>query len=405
MSAMRGWLKRGSVVLVIVFCFVLPGCVDYDEINQLAIVSLIGVDETDQGKKIVYYQIVNPTGLSVSQKGGGIKAPVYNYRIEGNSWAELTVLALKTLPRKLFAQHYQGYVVSERLARKGLREIINFLDANPDRRMATNVYISRRPLTEFMNSYITLERMPGRAMRSTQRIAEADAGLTEKHTRLNDLAKHLETSEPTFITLFDFNEPAMKTTDGFEYIIGNAGNYVVSGCAIFKRDRMIGSLNSKEATMNYLLHGAVDNPILSVLMPGREKVELQIVSSPKIKKRYHWRGQNPELSLHMKMNLSLITNNQETKLTVSNLSMIESRFDATLKKELDALLAKARQNDWDLLGIERDMDLRSGSQWMKRRNEHDGWKKTKVTIKVTSRVTKVGALKNPYTKDHTHGAD
>lgn len=119
-----------GMFILMMFTALLTACWDKTEMNELALVSMVGVDiDPDSGKKTVYYQIINPlSGTSARGTPGGEQAPVYTYEISGSSFGEIKSTIYKMLPRKLFIAHSKILLVSRRAARQGVRDIVNFID-------------------------------------------------------------------------------------------------------------------------------------------------------------------------------------------------------------------------------------------------------------------------------------
>lgn len=61
--------KRVLAVIMLLSIIVLPGCWDKRELTDLAIISAIGIDRTNEGNYVLHFQIINPGNVA-----GGFRA-------------------------------------------------------------------------------------------------------------------------------------------------------------------------------------------------------------------------------------------------------------------------------------------------------------------------------------------
>src|SRR5690606_129341 len=136
----------------------LTACWDRTEMNELALVSMMGVDSDPESDKItVYYQIKNPlSGTSAKGTPGGEQAPVYTYEISGSSFGEIKSTIYKMLPRKLFMAHCKVLLVSQRAAKQDMRDIVNFIEMQPNGRSSVPMLIVDGPLSQVMRTLTPL---------------------------------------------------------------------------------------------------------------------------------------------------------------------------------------------------------------------------------------------------------
>ena len=247
--------KRKIMIIGVSLCC-LTGCWDKVEINELAIGEMVGIDiDPETETHTVYYQIVNPEAVAV-QKGSAIKSPVYTYKVQGASIGELEQKAEGILPRKLFPDHYQSIVFTERYAQQGLQPFINFYERQYNRRSDLYLFITDSPLTDVMMTYSPLDRLPGHALRALIESQFQSTGRVSKKSRVKDLVENVESSVLTVMPILSFtgSKPS-STTDRYEQIDANEGNFRLSAGAVFRDDRMIGKMKLKQMAYYVLLKG------------------------------------------------------------------------------------------------------------------------------------------------------
>jgi len=144
-----------GLLILLILTSMLTACWDKSEMNELALVSMVGVDsDPDSGIKTVYYQIINPSsGTSARGTTGGEQAPVYTYEISGSSFGEIKSAIYKILPRKLFIAHSKVLLVSLRSAREGVHGIVNFIEMQPNGRSSVPMLIIDGPISRVMKTF------------------------------------------------------------------------------------------------------------------------------------------------------------------------------------------------------------------------------------------------------------
>lgn len=156
-----------KVVAVILLCIILPGCWNRIELNELSITSATAFDmEGDDW--VITYQVVTPSAISTGMgvAGGGVpQSPVSTFSTRGRTVREAVNQATLETPRWLFFSHTNILVVSEKVARKGLSQILDLYFRNPESRETVNVLISAGNPGTILEQLMHAEKIPGLGIR------------------------------------------------------------------------------------------------------------------------------------------------------------------------------------------------------------------------------------------------
>lgn len=127
-------------LLCIIFIFFLTGCYNYQEINELAIITAIGIDKKDD-KYHVSYQVINPKSNSSSTDSNQTDFIV----IESNEKELFRSArnAIKLSSRRLYGNHTTIMVISERLANNDINKMFDYILRDPDIRTGFYVLIAK----------------------------------------------------------------------------------------------------------------------------------------------------------------------------------------------------------------------------------------------------------------------
>ncbi|GGD60280.1 hypothetical protein GCM10010911_17680 [Paenibacillus nasutitermitis] len=381
--------------MIVVSLCCLTGCWDKVEINELAIGEMIGTDmDPETGAQTVYYQIVNPEAVT-AQKGGGIKSPVYTYTIEAPSIGELGLKVANILPRKLFPDHYQSIIFTERYARQGLLPFINFYERQYNRRSDLYLLITDSPLTDMMMTYPPLDRLPGHALRALIENQSESSGTVSKKSRVKDLVENMESSILTVLPIVSLNgSKPLSTSDRYEQINANEGNFRLSGGAVFKQDRMIGKMKLKQMAYYLLLKGQSKVLFERLTVNGRN-VDLQ-ATQPKVHKRLYIISGVPVWKVDITTRLVIINNEQQNKLTTENLTRIQEAFNLKIEEKITEFYQNTIRNQWDLFGLEDKIKYQRGKKWEGVHQQKNSWNQTEIQISVKSKINDIGEIINPY---------
>ncbi|UKS23839.1 Ger(x)C family spore germination protein [Paenibacillus sp. HWE-109] len=390
---MSAIIWKWTVICLCIGC--LTGCWDKIEVNQLAIAGLVGTDTVPEThEQIVYYQIINP-GAFASQMGSNVKSPVYTYKVQGPSKGELGLKSSEILPRRLFTDHYQSHIISERYAREGLRPFLNYYERQYNRRSSLLLLVTDSPLADVMMTYIPLERLQGRTLRSLVNNVSESTGRVSRKSRVKDLVENMETSMITILPLVSLSgsKPSL-TTDRYEQINANQKNLILTGGAVFKHDRMVGKMGLKQAGYYNLLKGEASSFFESVEMDG-STVDLA-ASKVKVHKSLSMVSGKPIWMVTLDIRLSIINNEQMKDLTTDNIAKIKQQFNNQIIEKSTELYLESCEKQWDLFGLENKIKYKRGKEWDYLRNQKNSWTQTKLQIKVNSTVNDIGEIINPY---------
>lgn len=387
--------KRLKLILIAVCMWCLAGCWDKVEINELAIGELVGADRDPKtGKYILYYQIVNPAAVS-AQNNSGIKSPFYTYTVKADSVSELGLKVSSIMPRNLFPDHYQSEVISERYARQGIKTFLNFYERQYNRRSNLYLFITDSPLADVMMTYPPLDRLSGRALRSLVDNESKSTGRISQKSRVKDLTEHLESSVFTVMPMLSLSgSKPLTSTDRYEHVDANKGNLVLSGGAVFKQDRMIGKIDMKQMAYYVLLKGDSRTFFETLTLDG-SKVDLQ-ATKPKVRKRLLLDSGTPVWEVDIRTSLDIMNNDQNRKMTLQNLNEIKEAFNRQVIGKTTAFYKDAMNQNWDLFGLQDKINNKRGKAWEIVQRQKNGWKQTKLRITVSSKITDIGEIIDPY---------
>ena len=113
-----------KIIILLIICFLLGGCYDYQELNDLSLVSGIGIDYIDD-EYVVSFEIIESIkeGSSTTIKPKIVKG-------KDKDLAEAFNKAMKNSNKKVYMEHVKVLIYSEEMAKKGILNSIDYIVRN-----------------------------------------------------------------------------------------------------------------------------------------------------------------------------------------------------------------------------------------------------------------------------------
>jgi len=390
-------MSRRSLAIAAIFALLsslLASCWDKAEMNELALVSMVGLDrDPDSGLYTVWMQIINPaSGASAQKMPGGEQAPVYTYKISARSSAETQLLIYKLMPRKMFVHHAKAILMSERTVKRGIRDILNFTELMPDARSSVPLLIADGPLEEVMRTFTPLERNPAESIESRLKLLYEYALLSGRRIEMRDV---IERSARRDIAVIPMIAPTPRTGNPNSWqvnaeIDANINQLEVGGGAVIRDYRMVGRLSDGELVLYNLLNGAKGRFVR--LVPFRDGHLSVSMNSRGAKKKLEWRNGKPFVRARIRVDISTIAMSEYHPQTMDEIRELERLVERHLAEELTAFLDKTRGKGWDLLRV-RSLLRRKAPKLEDLDRAAD---EAEIGVEIEARITGMGNLSRLY---------
>lgn len=378
---------------LILVATLLAACWDNTELNKLALVSMIGVDiEPESGKKIVYFQIVNPLSGTSARSTGTQQAPVYTYSFSGMTYGEIQTAIYKLLARKLFFAHSKMILVSQRAAKQGLRELVTFIDMQPYGRTSIPFLIVKDPLPQIMEHFTPLEEVPAESIETRLKLLMRNSLLVSRRININHFIERMEQGNTIVLPLITKPPeiPSSKIEGTSMDIDANRHSYILDGGAVFKDYRMIGKLNDEQLVWYHLANGYQGRHIRTFKL-GETQITLGI-KLLQFHRQIRMKSGKPVIEFKLDIGISTSPAAEFLPKSRNELEKLENKLDQYLEDELLAFYHFSRDQGWDLLGI-RNLLLKRMPDLP---NLEEAATNAKVTFVVNTQLKGMGSTNQLY---------
>jgi len=378
------------VLIVLLNPLLLAGCWDRTEINDVALVTALGIDQKNEKTMELTAELHIPKAFGGG--GGGSSAgtaggpQIFVRRGEGSTIADAISNLQEKIPRQLFWGQTKVIVLGEKFAKKGIREPLDFLSRHPQPRLRAQMFVAQGNAKDILILHPPLERSPSEVLRELAKL-EILMDVTLK-TLLEMVSGDGQAAAVPMVSIL----PPEKGMDPLQTIA------YIHQTAVFKKDKMVGVISDK------LTRG--------VLWLRNEIKEANITIHPEGGKGYvstFMFHANTELLPTIEGDTWKMTVKVETESDVianrSNLRLMNPEFIRLLQKDLaedlqhhltKTLEKVQKEMKVDILGFSEEFHRKYPKEWEKvRKNWEEIFPQVEVTLDVKAYIRRPGLSTTP----------
>lgn len=402
------------IIMTLAITFLLTGCYDAHEIDDITHVLAIGIDRGVSDKwrlSLQFSTMKGESGGSEEEGNGGGSQGDYTYMtVDAPSFFAGVDMLNSSIPRELFFSHTELVAVSEDLAREGLMgEFISPLTRYTQIRGSTRLMVIKGSAQDFIKEnepYIgtTLSKAMETSAKESMNIGYFG------HTTLSDFYNDLKSTyrQPIIsigaVNEFkNFKEDGPKWDGGFEdegkYLAGELPRYGQKkieywGTALFNGKKMIAELNGSDTRALLMVRGDFQRGFFTMQDPKVPDLiiplDIRPDGAPEVKMGFQDDVPNIDLTVPLKGDILAIQSTlhyEEDPL----LSLLERAFERKIKDEIDKLINRCKGMGIDVFQF-GDISARYFAtipEW-EEYNWNNKFKDAKVTTQVKLVIKRAG---------------
>lgn len=393
-------MKYPMVNLLIFFLsiFLLAGCWDRRELDELAIETAEGIDKVGDQYRLTV-QAVDPSQVASKAGGAGSRSPVTTYSMNGDTLFEAVRKMSTVTSRQLYGAHLRMVIIGESVARDGISEIIDLFARNHEFRTDFFIAIAKGTTAENVLKIMTpLEKIPASSMFDTLQTSEARWAPTigiPLHQFIEDLTS--EGREPVLTAIeVKGNQAIGEMKKNVEQTAPNT-LLQYGGIGLFKDDKLTSWLDPEESKAITYIRNKVKNTIAVISCPNGGKISIEInKATSKIK------GSIKNGKPHFEVGIKTegIIGEVICQIDISNRATINGltkQSEESLKKMIAASIRKAQKQKADVFGFGEVMYRTNPSYWAKVKDRWDDeFSKAEIHVNVKSKIRSSGTIGNPF---------
>ncbi len=326
-------------IIIIIICLMLTGCFNYKELNNYAIVTGLSIDKADNGYEVsalitnAIKENENKTNISVvSGKGKSIYSAIKDINLK--------------IPKELYLSHLNVIIISEEVAKDGMKPILDYLVREPESHQSYYLIISKD--TKAKNALSILDPIANFPSENIYSNLENSRDLQSKiiYDKVNQyIGKVLEKGIHPILNSLIIVGSSEKGSNTEEQNNVELKNYIMlDNLAIFKNDKLVDYADSDESVGINILLDNIDEIYIEI--PCNKSNIILSSNSLNTKTKVNKQNVNINVDINSKINEL----GCDIKLNNNNLKKIEKDAEEKIIKQIKKALQLSINNKTDIYG-------------------------------------------------------
>lgn len=348
-------LRKLTAILMTAFCsMLLPGCFDLTEVDDINIVTALGIDQIDNGLVRLTAQLVNPANVPAAGGGGGATPTVQPFSVReetGNSLEEALEKFKFDLPHELYLAHNSLIVFGSAYAKEGLDRAMDFLERQRDLRRTELFVVTPGTAWDVLSAQTDPEPLNAFGIRA---LVEQSGRMFElaDSTQLKVMKEYLSPSQAPVLALVGLDpldHPVMK------------------GVAMFRGTKFTDVLTMNETKALAWLVG--DTRQLEIHLPcdapkGGVGTTVRLLEShTDVAPQFRNNRVNFQVTVNARGEIVRLCPNE--RLSEKTYKQLENKFAKQMEREMQAVVAKLQSDGVDACQYGTRLFMKDPKRWRK----------------------------------------
>jgi len=285
-------MKKRKLLILLLPLFLLTGCTSYTELNELGIVSLLGIDYQNQ-KYHLYMNIVEG-----NEEDGVLEKKEILYEAEAKTLNQAFQQLYLKSNKKIYLSHMDCLLLTENAINANLRDIILYLLNQRDTRNNFELVEIESDMKKFFQ-----KKMESNELLDLIKTNEQYMGTTKS------------------ITFEEFLEEILIDQNSFLPLISDQNKLEVKGISLIQNFKVLDSLSPEETILINILKNKINQAIYQDTTIYKNQTSLTYKKN--------------QVTFHIRMEVN----------------QIDKNFKEDLEKQLKNLIDKYQQKEYDILKL------------------------------------------------------
>lgn len=397
--------KIGILLLIIINMVLLSGCWDRVEINDIAIVTAVGIDKTEAGDISLSLLVFVPKMLSSTGTAGGGgegKSATMLLSESGKGIIDAFSRLQGRSSRSIMFSHIRMIVIGERLARDGVAEVLDFFARFRQPNLRAYLLFTKEDINEVLMGDPGIENVVSELVREQVEVGKGvKIDLKDFFYMLTEEGINPIAGELVNIPLTGKG----KSNEESQQLKPKQTSCIVKGAAAFRKDKLIDWLSEEEIRGVLWLRNEVKpgSGTITIDIPaekggGKIGVRLRAVKTnvePKIN--------GDVLTMDVSTNTQVVIFESSSRMDLSDpksVYYVETAVEKRIKEKLQRTLNKVQKEvRADVLGFGTTVYRNYPKEW--REKYKDNWDEAfaELNVQISCKVwiSRVGFVTNSLT--------
>lgn len=382
-------------IFLIPLLFIMTGCWNYRELNQLALITTMAIDLTEEGDYKVSVLIANGKNNQTNTREGQSQTVVYSGKGKtiSRAFREINL----QIPKIPYIGHLGVVVVSEEVAKEGMRGVLDYLLRNPESVKRFYLIMAKDDSAEDVIKVLSpLETFPGQSITTNISLSNEQEAIS---TAIN-YSKFVENllkvgKEPSIPTISISGDPDKGSSDKNLESSDIKSKIKLGPVALFKGDKLVYIASKTESRGMNIVTNQVDEMIIEYECgDGNIVVNLTGMSS------------NIDVSMKNKKLLATVSVTSEgaiQELTCDKniqknevILEIEKKVEKKVKKNIKNAIEVTQEHSSDIFGVGNLFYKKYPNYFKNLDNWHDKYKTVSFDYKVDIKLNTKGSVQKSF---------
>ncbi|MGK5511213.1 Ger(x)C family spore germination protein [Brevibacillus formosus] len=389
------------LLLVIVISLFVSGCWNRRELNELGIVIATAIDIGQNNQWVTSFQVVIPQSVSAQAGNGTAQAPVTVFSTEGKTLQDAFYNASNETPRSLFLAHNRVIVISEEVAKKGVRQIADFYLRHDESRETMDILLTKEKARKLLEVLTPIERIPGNAIDKVLKVGETNLSILRR-VKLHEFISSLTNSTLGAVLPQVEITGDQKVQTSLDSLKETKVGAVIklSGTGVFRRDRLAGWLNREESMGLAWISNRINNSVISFSCKADDNKPLSsfLVEKSSTKLTPNVTKGKLEMLVAIKAEGTLKETGCELNLkNPKTIEKLEEQIEAQIKKQVETTVVTAKKLKIDMLGFGDAFHKKYPDVW---KEVSKNWERTftevGLSVEVKTEIRRTGMIDQSF---------
>ena len=384
-----------KMIFIIPIIFLLTGCYNYREINELAIVSGVSIRKVDNEIELTT-EVINPKKEQDASSGEEPEFIIYTSRAK--SVQEAIRKMMKESPRKMYGAHIEILVIDEGIAREYLMDILDSFARDPEIRSEFKVLVGKSD--DILKITTPLEKISSENIRNSLENNNKYLGfanvVTYHELISNVLNPNIELVLPVLNMKGNVNLGEDKENISNTSVKATS---IIDGMAIFRNNKLMGYLTEEESLTYNILRDSAKNFFIRTSGHDNEYIVHEII---RLSSKMEFDKNKNEMKITLTGKSAISEVNEKIDLeNLEEVSKLEKELNQELKKMVErSILSIQKKYNSDIFGF-GDVIYKSYPKYFQKIKDEfkqDGFQNMKVNVSVKIKGQEKGNLNRGVVK-------
>lgn len=377
----------------------LSGCWSSIELNELAIVTAMGIDKTEDGY-LVSVQVLNSSELAGDARSG--RTEVVTFRKSGATIAEAIRSLSTDVPRRLYVAHLREIVFGEEMARAGIAKPLDVLSRQKELRSDFYMTVAKGATAyDTLNVQTALEKIPANKVFDALENSERRWAPTRTVTLDELVSSIVSKGRQAMLTgILVYGDPESGSNVTNAQNISPKSGLRLDYLGVFKKDKLVGWLNRNDSKGVSYITDHVKSTAVNIPCEGDQITVNTTSSKTKIKGKVE--NGNPKIDINVTSEGSI----GEVECTIDltkpeKIEELNKRYEKDIKAKIEGSIKTLQEKyQSDIFGFGDEIHRTDPKAWKRlQENWEQEFANLDVNVSVEAKIRNLGTISESFQKE------